>query len=115
MPLNAFEIIVRAVNSAAISPPSGAEAEIGWTATALGPALLVAVAGLGPIVVAVDLNLVDDEVAVGGPDSGGTRRLFQGRVEGANNVLETVPRMIGAQADALGKADDSAAVAGGGG
>lgn len=83
---------------------------IGFIVTGTGNALQVAITG-APIVIDVNLDLADDEVAIGGPDSGGTRRLFQGRVEGANNLIETVPRMIGAQADALGKAEDTAAVA----
>jgi hypothetical protein len=87
--------LVRAVNTAAISPPSGLEADIGWAATALGNALLVSLAG-APVVVAVNLDLADDEVATGGPDLAGTRRLFQGFLApdsgGANNLLETLAR-----------------------
>lgn len=109
---NELPVLVRAVNSAIISPPVGEEASIGWEATASGPALLVSVVGAGPIVIAVDLDLADDEVAIGGPDSGGTRRLFQGRVDGANNIVETVPVLAGAQALALGKAEDTLHVTG---
>jgi hypothetical protein len=103
-------LLVTATNQPPVVP-SPETAEIGFLSTASGPALLVALTG-APIVVAVNLDLADDEVAIGGPDSGGTRRLFQGRVEGANNVIENVPRMIGAQADALGKAEDTAAAGG---
>lgn len=54
--------------------PIGDVSRIGFLLTASGPALNVALVG-APIVVIVDLDLADDEVAIGGPDAGGTRRL----------------------------------------
>jgi len=99
------------VNPATLVPPIGEQGVIGFTATALGNALLCAISG-APVVVVVDLDLADDEVAIGGPDSGGTRRLFQGRVDGANNIIESVPVLSGAQALALGKVEDTAHVTG---
>lgn len=104
--------LVLGSNAPPFAPPPGATAEIGWTATGLGPALLVALAGV-PIVVSINLDLADDEVAIGGPDAGGTRRLFEGRDAGTGfNIIETVPVLIGAQALALGKAEDTAHVDG---
>jgi len=67
--------IVQGLNGPAFGGP--AVESIGWALTATGPALLVSLAG-APIVVAVNLDLADDEVAIGGPDSAGTRRLFRG-------------------------------------
>jgi hypothetical protein len=98
---------VLCVNPPAIAPPIGAEGIIGFDVTALGNAMLVSISG-APIVVNVNLDLADDEVAIGGPDSGGTRRLFQGRVDGANNIQEMVPVLTGAQALALGKVSATA-------
>lgn len=80
--------------------------DIGFLSTAFGPALLVAIAG-APITLTVNLDLADDEVAIGGPDSAGVRRLFQGRVDGANNIIETAPVLAGSQTLALGKAEDT--------
>jgi hypothetical protein len=85
--------------------------DIGFLSTAFGPALLVAIAG-APITLTVNLDLADDEVAIGGPDSAGVRRLFQGRVDGANNIVETVPVLAGSQTLALGKAEDTPHVSG---
>ena len=83
--------IIQAHNPAGLSVnPAGDIEAVGFAVTALGNALLVSLAG-APVVVNVNLDLTDDEVAIGGPDDGGARRLFQGRVEGANNVLENVP------------------------
>lgn len=99
--------VLQALNGPLFGGP--AVERIGWALTASGPALLVSLVG-APIL-SVDTTL-DDEISIGGPDSGGTKRLFQGRIDGARNVIETVPRMIGAQADALGKAEDSVAASG---
>lgn len=85
--------------------------DIGYLSTAFGPALLVAIAG-APITLTVNLDLADDEVAIGGPDAAGVRQLFQGRADGANNVLETVPVLVGSQTLALGKAEDTPHVSG---
>lgn len=66
------------------------EARIGFLGTALGNALLVAIAGV-PVALIVDLDLADDEVAIGGPDAAGTRRLYRGvnSADGAGtNTLE---------------------------
>ncbi len=90
MPMN--EAFVLAFNPPPIAADPGVAARIGWAATALGNALLVTIAGVGPIVVAVNLDLADDEVAIGGPDAGGTRRLFRGIDNGdGTNQLETKP------------------------
>lgn len=99
------------VNPALIAPPIGVEGVIGFDVTALGNALLVSISG-APIVVNVNLDLADDEVAVGGPDSAGTRRLWQGRVDGANNIQESVSILVGAQTLTLGKAEDTPHVGG---
>ncbi len=76
------------------SPPGvapGEQALIGWQLTGLGNAMLVSLAG-APVVVAVNLDLADDEVAIGGPDLAGTRRLFRGIDNGdGTNQLETKP------------------------
>jgi hypothetical protein len=89
-------VIVSGFNPA---PAPGAEARIGWAVTASGNALLVSVAG-APIVINVNLDLADDEVAIGGPDVGGTRRLAQFLEDTGTgqNVLEVVPRQSGAPA-----------------
>jgi len=80
--------ITQALNGPAFGGP--AVERIGWAMTASGPALLVALAG-APIVINVNLDLADDEVAIGGPDSGGNRRLFRGRDNGdGTNAIETV-------------------------
>lgn len=56
--------------------------------TAAGPALNV---NIGGAVISVNLDLADDEVAVGGPDAAGDRRLFRGRDNGdGTNTIETV-------------------------
>lgn len=73
--MNDTPIIVRAANSIANDPPNGSEATIGFEITAAGPALFVSIQGVGPIVIAVNLDLADDEVAIGGPDGAGVRRL----------------------------------------
>ena len=91
--------------------PAGDVEAIGFAVTAFGNALLTSIVG-APIVLVVDLDLANDEVAIGGPDSADVRQLFQGRADGTKNVIETVPRLIGAQADALGKAEDTAHVTG---
>lgn len=71
--------------------PQGTEAIIGFAATALGNALLVSLAG-APVVVAVNLDLADDEVAIGGPNVAGVRQLFRGIDNGdGTNQLETKP------------------------
>jgi len=86
------ESLVVCFNPAPFSPAPGAEARIGWIATASGNAMLVALVG-APIVVAVNLDLADDEVAIGGPDSAGVRRLFRGRDNGdGTNAIENVPQ-----------------------
>ena len=80
--------VLQAVNGFAFGGP--AVERIGWAMTASGPALLVSIVG-APIVIAVNLDLADDEVAIGGPDAAGTRRLFRGRTNGdGTNSIETV-------------------------
>ena len=67
--------IVQAFNPPGLSvAPDGDIATIGFAITATGNALLVSIAG-APIIINVNLDLADDEVAIGGPDAGGTRRL----------------------------------------
>jgi hypothetical protein len=101
--LNAFPVV-----------PANETASIGFVATAAGPAMLVAITG-APVVVVVDLELADDEVAVGGPILGGggpagTRLLFRGRDNGdVTATQEVVPTLVGAQALALGKVEDTPA------
>lgn len=91
----------------------GEEAVIGFETTALGPAMLVSLSG-APIVVAVNLDLADDEVAVGGPilgggGPGGTRQLFRGRDLGdSTSAQEVVPVLADAQALSGLKAEDTA-------
>lgn len=81
--------VLQALNGPGFGGP--AVERIGWALTASGPALLVSLVG-APIVVAVNLDLADDEVAIGGPDAGGTRRLFRGVNNGdGTNQLETKP------------------------
>jgi hypothetical protein len=105
------ESLVVCFNPVPFAAAPGAEAMIGWLATASGNAMLVAIAG-APIVISINLDLADDEVAIGGPDSAGVRRLFQGRVDGANNIQESVPVLTGAQTLTLGKAEDTPHVSG---
>lgn len=84
------DVLLSAFNPPPIAVDPGAEARIGWLATASGNALLVALAG-APVVVVVDLDLANDEVAIGGPDAAGVRRLFRGvnNADGAGtNTLE---------------------------
>ena len=84
------DVILNAFNPPPFAIDPGAEARIGWLATASGNALLTAIAG-APIVVAVNLDLADDEVATGGPDAAGARRLFRGvnnADAAATNTLE---------------------------
>jgi len=64
--------LIRAQNDPPAGGPVSATALIGFEVTAAGPALLVSMSGA---TITVDLDLADDEVAVGGPDAGGTRRL----------------------------------------
>ena len=90
--------------------PAGDIETIGFLLTASGNALLVALVG-APIVMAVNLDCADDEVQTCSEDSAGVRRENQGRADGARNVPETMPRLVGAQATALGKAEDTALVA----
>ncbi|MDP3910547.1 MAG: hypothetical protein Q8Q14_09140 [Gemmatimonadales bacterium] len=90
--------------------PAGDIETIGFLLTASGNALLVALVG-APIVVSVNLDCADDEVQTCSEDSAGTRRENQGRADGARNVPETMPRLVGAQGDALGKVEDTAAAA----
>lgn len=84
---------------------TGAALRVATVPSALGPALVTSASFTGTL--EVNLDLANDEVAIGGPDAATTRRLFQGRADGPNNVQETVPRLVGAQGDALGKAEDS--------
>jgi hypothetical protein len=98
------------------SPPGiapGEQALIGWQATALGNAILVSLAGV-PVVLAVNLDLADDEVAIGGPDAAGTRRLFRGRNNGdGTNTIEAVvqPATTGNVGQVAITAADTAVVA----
>lgn len=81
--------VLNAFNPAAITPPTGAIGQIGFRTVAGENALLVFLAG--GAVLAVDLDLADDEVAIGGPDSAGDRRLFRGRDNGdGTNTIESV-------------------------
>jgi hypothetical protein len=110
----AQEVIPVGVNLPPVVP-SPVTAQIGFLATASGPAMLVAITG-APVVVAVDLDLADDEVAIGGPTAAappGTRALFRGQDNGdGTNTQETMPRLVGPQALALGKAEDTPAADG---
>jgi hypothetical protein len=93
-----FAPFVTAINVPPFSiSPVGDVARIGYQVTGFGPALNVALVG-APVVVNVNLDLIDDEVAIGGPDVGGTRRLFQGLEDTGTgqNVLEVVPRQAAA-------------------
>lgn len=93
--------VLQALNGFAFGGP--AVERIGWAMTASGPALLVSLVG-APIVVAVNLDLADDEVAIGGPDSAAARRLFRGRNNGdGTNSIETVaqPGTTGTQGRVL--------------
>lgn len=65
--------VLNGFNPATITPPTGEIGQIGFRAVAGENALLVYLAG--GIVLAVDLDLADDEVAIGGPDAAGDRRL----------------------------------------
>lgn len=70
MPLT--EDFVLGFNPSAFGGP--ATGRIGFEATGSGNALLVSLAS-GSVTLNVNLDLSDDEVAIGGPDAGGTRRL----------------------------------------
>ena len=92
-----------------LPPGVGGPLRVAVVPSALGPALVVNASFTGTI--EVNLDLANDEVAIGGPDAGGTRRLFQGRdTGGGQNVQEQVPVLLGVQALAVGKADDTAFV-----
>lgn len=71
--------ILTAYNPPAFSvDPAGDVDAIGFDITASGNALLVSLVG-APVVVAVNLDLADDEVAIGGPQAGNiNRQLFRG-------------------------------------
>lgn len=102
--------IIQAFNPPPFGAGEGEVEAIGFVATGSGFALLTSVVG-APVVVIVDLDLADDEVAIGGPDSADVRRLFRGRDDGGGrNVQETVPILLGAQALAIAKAEDTAFV-----
>jgi hypothetical protein len=92
--------------------PVGDVARIGYQVTGFGPALNVALVG-APVVVNVNLDLIDDEVAIGGPTAGappGTRALYQGRADLLDSVIECIPRVVGDQTTLLGKVEDTAAL-----
>jgi hypothetical protein len=94
MPENPSSFILGLNVPPAVPPGAEAQATIGFDSTASGPALLVSIVG-APIVVNVNLDLADDEVAIGGPDAGATRRLFLGVFDGASNNILAVTTVAG--------------------
>jgi len=91
--------------------PALPELNVAVIPTAQGNALVTSAVFTGTL--EVNLDLGNDEVAIGGPDSTDTRRLFRGRDDGGGrNVIETVPVLLGSQTLALGKAEDTAHVSG---
>jgi hypothetical protein len=107
-------------NDGTAPPGVGLPLRVATVPTALGPALVVNASFTGTI--EVNLDLANDEVAIGGPDAVGTRRLFRGVDNGdgtntmevsASGTVAVGPTVTpGTGAANLGKAEDAVAANG---